>query len=99
MQKNLYLPTINKMNRRNKFDAAKEFTAGVKQAMFPGDYRGDKYNWNDELFNAGYEYGRTLHDEYYQAMNAALADRGIQSIAMISSRWSESCASEQGHAE
>lgn len=67
--------------KRSKFDAAEEFTEGVKCAMFP--YTTNKWGWSDSLFLAGYEYGRTLKEDYYIALNAALQQNGIDPIGTV----------------
>jgi hypothetical protein len=66
--------------RVNKFDAARDFADGYKFAVCRGD---DHPRWDSGLFNAGYEYGATVKESYYAAMNAELASRGIETIGTV----------------
>jgi hypothetical protein len=66
--------------RVNKFDAARDFADGYKFAVCRGD---DPPRWDSDLFNAGYEYGETVKESYYVAMNAELASRGIETIGTV----------------
>lgn len=74
------------MNRRNKFDAANEFEAGVKQQLFGGlipDEFGTKEAWETTLYCAGQQYGHKIKDDYREAMNEALAKFGIETIGLV----------------
>ena len=66
--------------RVNKFDAARDFADGYKYAVCRGD---DPPLWDSDLFNAGHEYGKTVKEAYYAAMNAELASRGIETIGIV----------------
>lgn len=64
----------------NKFDAARDFADGYKYAVCRGD---DPPRWDSDLFNAGFEYGSTVKEAYYTAMNTELASRGIETIGTV----------------
>jgi hypothetical protein len=68
------------MTPQNKFEASKEFGDGYKFAVCRGS---DAPRWDSELFMAGFEYGKTVKEEYYLAMNAELVRRGFQAIGKI----------------
>ena len=66
--------------RINKFDAEKEFASGFKFAVCRG---AESPQFECDLFMAGYHYGKTIKDDYFAQMNAALVARGIKPIGII----------------
>lgn len=66
-----------------KYEAADEFSRGVKKAMFAESPKGFNWDTASPLFMAGYRWGKTVRDNYLAAMNVALEANGYGQMVIM----------------
>ncbi|WP_417459140.1 hypothetical protein [Kordiimonas sp.] len=68
---------------RNKYEAADEFSAGVKKSLFSESPDGFDWDAASGMFMQGYEWGRVRKGDYIAQLNAALESEGEDTMGIV----------------